>query len=140
MVKRRNSMNFRDVPNLMKFEQHARSHADNEIVMDCYRRIRDVITPAPRPPGPLDFSNGTPIAGLKASCEAVEKSTRLLWACAVATDNVAPRIWDYLPDYESSISYFLDLDDLELMAVTKQHRIIWEEAARAFGTVHTEEM
>ena len=30
---------------------------------------------------------------------------------------------------ESSISYFLELNDLELMAVTRQHRIIWEEAA-----------
>ena len=121
-------MNFRDVPNLMKFEQHARSHADNEIVMDCYRRIRDVITPVPKPPGVLDFAGGAPIDGLKASCAAVEKSTRLLWACAAATDHVAPRIWDYLPDYESSIEYFQGLDDLELMAVTKRHRISWEEA------------
>jgi hypothetical protein len=107
--------------------------------MDCYRRIRDVITPAPRPPGPLDFSNGAPIAGLKASCEAVEKSTRLLWACAVATDNVLPRIWAYLPDYESSIAYFQHLDDLELMAVTKQHRITWEETARALGSIDAED-
>ncbi|HUB67193.1 MAG TPA: hypothetical protein VL981_06885 [Candidatus Methylacidiphilales bacterium] len=120
-------MNFRDVPNLMKFEQHARSHTDDEIVMDCYRRIREVIGSAPRPPSVLDFSNSTPVEGLKASCEAVEKSTRLLWACAAATDNISPRIWDYLPDYESSIEYFLDLDDLELMAVTKMHRITWEE-------------
>jgi hypothetical protein len=123
-------MNFRDVPNLMKFEQHARNHSTNEIVMDCYRRIREVITAAPKPPGVLDFTNGAPIAGLKASCEAVEKSTRLLWACAAATDNVSPRIWDYLPDYESSIEYFQDLDDLELMAVTKKHHITWEETAR----------
>jgi hypothetical protein len=123
------AMNFRDVPNLMKFEQHARSHTDDQIVMDCYRRIREVIAPAPKPPGVLDFSNGTPVEGLKASCEAVEKSTRLLWACAAATDNISPRIWDYLPDYESSIEYFLDLNDLELMAVTKMHRITWEETA-----------
>ena len=121
-------MNFRDVPNLMKFEQHARSHADNEIVMDCYRRIREVITPVPRPPGVLDFTGGAPIDALKASCEAIEKSPRLLWACAASTDNVSPRIWDYLPDYDSSIDYFQGLDDLELMAVTKAHRITWEEA------------
>ena len=123
-------MNFRDVPNLMKFEQHARDHSDNEIVLDCYRRIREVIAPVPKPPGVLDFTNGTPIDGLKASCEAVEKSTRLLWACAVATDHVSPRIWDYLPDYESSIEYFQSLDDLELIAVTKTHRIIWEKTVR----------
>src|SRR5271168_3234429 len=122
-------MNFRDVPNLLKFEQHARQNSENEIIMDCYKRIRDVITPVPKPPGVLDFNIGAPIESLKASCEAVERSTRLLWACAVATDNVSPRIWDYLPDYQSSIDYFCDLDDLELMAVTKLHRITWEETA-----------
>jgi hypothetical protein len=123
-------MNFRDVPNLLKFEQQARSHSDDEIIMDCYRRIRDVIAPVPKPPGVLDFTGAAPIENLKASCEAVEKSTRLLWACAAATDNISPRLWDYLPDYESSISYFLELEDLELMAVTKQHRITWEEHAQ----------
>jgi hypothetical protein len=72
---------------------------------------------------------GAPVADLKASCEAVEKSTRLLWACAAATDQIAPRLWDYLPDYQSSLDYFLNLNDIELMAVTQQHRITWEEAA-----------
>ena len=120
-------MYFRDVPNLMKFEQHARSHSENEIVMDCYKRIRDVIAPVPKPPEIMDF--GSPVADLKASCEAVEKSTRLLWACAAATDKIAPRLWDYVPDYASSIDYFLGLNDLELMAITKPHRILWEEGA-----------
>lgn len=119
-------MNFRDVPNLLKFEHHARGHSDDEIVMDCYKRIRDVITPAPRPPSVLDFGGGAPLDDLKASCEAVEKSTRLLWACAAATDNIAPPLWDYLPDYEESIAYFSELNDLELMAVTKLHHITWE--------------
>jgi hypothetical protein len=123
-------MNFRDIPNLLKFEQHARTHSDDEIIMDCYKRIREVITPVPKPPSILDFGNSTPVESLKASCEAVEKTTRLLWACAAATDNISPRIWDYLPDYESSIAYFLDLADLELMAVTKLHRITWEDTAR----------
>jgi hypothetical protein len=50
-----------------------------------------------------------------------------LWACAAATDNITPRIWDYVPDYEASLEYFLELADLELMAVTKRHRIAWEE-------------
>jgi hypothetical protein len=123
-------MNFRDVPNLLKFEIHARQNAENEIILDCYRRIRDVIAPVPRPSSVLDFGNaGTPVDSLRASCEAVEKSTRLIWACAVATDNVTARMWDYLPDYDASIAYFSDLNDLELMAVTKQHRITWEENA-----------
>jgi hypothetical protein len=121
-------MNFRDVPNLQKFEQHARGHSDNEIVMDCYKRIREVIAPVPKPPDPLQF-NGAAMSDLKASCEAVEKSTRLIWACAAATDQIAPRPWDYLPDYKSSLDYFLNLEDLELMAVTQRHRITWETTA-----------
>jgi hypothetical protein len=123
-------MNFRDVPNLQKFEAHARGHSDDEIVMDCYKRIREVIAPVPKPPSALEY-NGAPVADLKASCEAVEKSTRLLWACAAATDQISPRLWDYLPDYASSLAYFLALGDLELMAVTKSHRITWEGAPDA---------
>jgi hypothetical protein len=88
-----------------------------------------VIAPAPKPAGVLDFGNGTPVDNLRASCEAVEKSTRLIWACAAATDNISPRMWDYLPDYDSSLNYFSELNDLELMAVTKEHRITWEECA-----------
>jgi hypothetical protein len=120
-------MNFRDVPNLLKFEHHARGHSDNAIVMDCYTRIREVIAPVPKPPGTFDTARA-PIDDLKASCEAVEKSTRLLWACAAATDQISPPLWDYLPDYKSSLDYFLGLKDLELMAVTQEHRIAWEEA------------
>ena len=121
-------MNFRDVPNLQKFEQYARGNSENEIVMDCYKRIREVIAPVPKPPDPLQFST-TAVEDLKASCEAVEKSTRLIWACAAATDQIAPRLWDYLPDYTSSLDYFLNLKDLELMAVTQRHSITWEHAA-----------
>jgi hypothetical protein len=122
-------MNFRDVPNLLKFEHHARSHSENEIIMDCYKRIRDVIAPVPQPPSAFEFVTEGAVADLKASCEAVEKSTRILWACAAATDQILPRPWNYLPDYQASLEYFLSLNDLELMAVTKQHRIAWEEAA-----------
>jgi hypothetical protein len=122
-------MNFRDVPNLLKFEQHARGHSDDEIVLDCYKRIREVIAPVPKPPEDYEFGGAAPMADLKASCEAVEKSTRLLWACAAATDQITPPLWDYRPDYQSSLDYFLNLADLELMAVTQQHRIAWEEAA-----------
>jgi len=120
-------MNFRDVPNLLKFEQHARGHSENEIIMDCYTRIREVIAPVPNSPNILT-SIGAPVADLRASCEAVEKSTRLIWACAAATDQITPRIWDYLPDYKSSLDYFLALKDIELMAVTQKHHITWEAA------------
>jgi hypothetical protein len=122
-------MNFRDVPNLSKFEQHARAHSDDAIVMDCYKRIREVIGPVPQPPHALDFGSAAPVANLKASCEAVEKATRLVWACAAATNQIRPPLWDYTPDYDSSLDYFLGLGDLELMAVTRQHRVTWEERA-----------
>jgi hypothetical protein len=123
-------MNFRDVPNLQKFEQHARGHSEDEIVMDCYKRVREVIAPVPKPPDPLELS-GAPVADLKASCQAVEKSTRLIWACAAATDQITPRLWDYVPDYTSSLDYFLALGDLELMAVTQRHYLAWELQANA---------
>ena len=122
-------MNFRDVPNLLKFEQYARANSENEIVMDCYKRVRELIAPVPKPPGSAPASTAKPVADLKASCEAVEKSTRLIWACAAATDQIVPRLWDYLPDYTSSLDYFLSLKDLELMAVTQRHSITWEHAA-----------
>jgi hypothetical protein len=122
-------MNFRDVPNLLKFEQYARGNSENEIVMDCYRRIRELISPVPKPP---DLpSLGASMADLKEECVAVEKSTRVLWACAAALDQISPRPWDYLPDYQSSLEYFTSLGDLELMAVTKQYRINWEVGAMA---------
>jgi hypothetical protein len=122
-------MNFRDVPNLLKFEQFARNHSEDEMVMDCYRRVREMISKVNRPPSVLDFGHGgaPDIVGMKESCAAVEKSTRLLWACAAATGNIRPPIWQYVPDYEASIEYFMALEDLELMAVTKLHRIAWEE-------------
>ena len=123
-------MNFRDIPNLQKFEQYARANSENEIVMDCYKRVRELIAPVPKPPDPLHF-NREPVADLKASCEAVEKSTRLIWACAAATDQIVPPLWDYLPDYTSSLDYFLALKDLELMAVTQRHGITWEHSADA---------
>jgi hypothetical protein len=121
-------MNFRDVPNLQKFEQHARTHSDNEIIMDCYKRVRELIAPVPKPPDPLHF-NRAPVADLKASCEAVEKSIRLIWACAAATNQIAPPLWETPPDYDAALEYFLGLKDLDLMAVTQKHRITWESTA-----------
>jgi hypothetical protein len=123
-------MTFRDVPSLLKFEQYARLHSEDAIVMDCYRRIRDVLTPAPQPPTGFDASSLAMVGSLKASCEAVEKSTRLMWACAVATDNVRPAIWDFVPEYEASLEYFLKIGDLDLMALTQKHRLKWEAAGR----------
>lgn len=123
-------MTFRDVPNLLKFEQHARNHPNCPITMDTYRRVRDIIAPAPKPSlamDPFSAEGEATVQNLKAGCEAIEKSTRILWACAAATNCVEPPLWDYTPDYESVVDYFLNLPDLELMSVTKKHRINWEK-------------
>ena len=119
-------MDFRDVPSLYKFQQYARKHTDSEITMDAYKRVRDIIAAAPKAVVMFDPTNAGGVETLKASCAAIEKSTRILWACACATDNVTPPLWEYTPDYEDSIAYFAELDDLELMAVTKMHKLRWE--------------
>lgn len=123
-------MNFRDVPSLLKFEEHARANSTCTITMDAYRRVRDIIALAPRPSHIVDFNNQVPLEDLKASCAAIEKATRILWACASSTDHVLPPLWNYLPDYDSSLEYFTSLNDLELMAVTKEHRIDWVQQGR----------
>jgi hypothetical protein len=123
-------MDFRDVPNLLKFQEHARSKPDCEITMDAYRRIREILQPAPKPPDMMGFDPGSSMENLRASCEAVEKATRVVWACAVSTNQVNPPIWDYTPDYTASIEYFVNLNPLELMALTTKHRIQWEETLR----------
>jgi hypothetical protein len=121
-------MDFRDVPNLLKFEQHARRNNTCEITMDAYRRVRDIIAAAPKPTSDVFMAmDPQKMMDYKASCEAVEKSTRILWACAVATDHVSPPMWDYTPEYAGTLDYFQQLGDLELMGVTQKHRIVWEQ-------------
>jgi len=83
-------MNFRDVPNLLKFEQHARRNDTCEITMDAYRKVREIIRDAPAPVESVDPAQQLPVDQLKLSCAAIEKSTRILWACAAATDHVNP--------------------------------------------------
>jgi hypothetical protein len=120
-------MNFRDVPNLQKFEEHARAHSSCEITIDAYRRVREIIGPVDAPAHVVDFNDIAPLNNLKASCAAIEKATRVLWACAAATNHVLPPLWNYLPDYESALQYFTTLSDIELMAVTKEHHLDWNQ-------------
>jgi hypothetical protein len=123
-------MIFRDVPSLARFEQYARGNSTCPITMETYRRVRELISDVSSPSQVLDMAAQAPVEGLKASCAAIEKSTRILWACAAATGHVHPPLWEYLPDFESSVEYFGSLDDLELMAVTKQHRIDWDQVVQ----------
>jgi hypothetical protein len=97
--------------------------------MDAYRKVREIIRDAPAPPDSADPSKQVPMDTLKASCAAIEKSTRILWACAAATNHIRPALWDYTADYEASLAYFTELEDLELMAITKKHRIEWEQTS-----------
>jgi hypothetical protein len=125
-------MTFRDVPSLAKFEQFARKNSECPITMETYRRVRELIANVAPPAAVMDpLAGGAPVASLKESCAAIEKSTRVLWACAAATSHINPPMWDYVPDYDSSIEYFSSLDDLELMAVTKVHRIDWDHIFEA---------
>lgn len=127
-------MEFRDVPSLQRFAQHARANTHCEITMDCYKRIREVIQSVKQAPNVIEHHLGMPqVEGLKESCAAVERATRLLWACAAATEHVNPPMWDYTPDYLSAIEYFGSMADLELMAVTKQHRIVWDQVITPQG-------
>ncbi|MEM1058344.1 MAG: hypothetical protein AAGK14_03770 [Verrucomicrobiota bacterium] len=125
-------MTFRDVPTLAKFEKYARQHADCEITIDAYRRIRELITPVRKPADVMDPAQGMmQVDGLKESCQAIEKSTRVIWACAAATNQITPPLWDYTPEYQGCLQYFTHLEDLELMAITKAHRLLWEQPAAA---------
>ena len=69
----------------------------------------------------------TVLLSLKTRCQAMEKTTRIIWACAAATDHVVPRKWSFIPDFQSALHYFQTLSDLDLMAETKDHRITWEQ-------------
>jgi hypothetical protein len=94
--------------------------------MDAYRKVRDLIRDAPAPPNPLETGKHLSVESLRESCAAIEKSTRILWACAAATNHIDPPLWDYTADYPAALTYFSELDDIELMAITKIHRIEWE--------------
>jgi hypothetical protein len=120
-------MEFRDAPNLKRFADHARANDTCEITMDAYRRVRDLIAPVPAPAASVDVQAGVTVESMKETLAAIEKSNRIIWACAAATDCVTPAIWEYTPDYNSALEYFQSLDDLELMAITKNYRISWEQ-------------
>jgi hypothetical protein len=124
----KNQMDFKDLPNMARFERHALARQDCPVTLDAYRRAKEILNAAPKPP--TGMSTADPIKQIEflaASCKAVEKSTRVIWACASATDFVAPPIWDYLPDYQGALEYFNALPDLDIMALTEKHRLKWDQ-------------
>jgi hypothetical protein len=121
-------MKFTDVPTLAKFEKHALAHPECPITSQAYVAVKEIIEPVDNAAfNGYNVHETAAIMSLKERCVAVEKSTRIIWACACATDHVAPPKWDFIPDYQSAIDYFQGLSDLELMAETKEHRITWEQ-------------
>lgn len=121
-------MECSDIPALAKFEEFVQQHADSAIALDSLERVREIITPAPRPL--TSFEMGTDpeqMLKLKASCEAVEKATRVIWACAAAMGQITPPMWEEVPDFESALEYFNQLSYLELMAATNEFSLGWEK-------------
>jgi hypothetical protein len=125
-------MKFKDVPTLAKFEKHALANPDCLITQQSFHAVKEIIEPVDASESnSYNLHETAAIMNLKERCVAVEKSTRLIWACACATDHVNPPKWDFIPDYQSAIDYFQGLTDLELMAETKEHRITWEQVILA---------
>lgn len=121
-------MECSDIPALAKFEEFVQQHADSAIALDSLERVKEIIAPAPRPL--TSFEMGTDpeqMLKLKASCEAVEKATRVIWACAAATGEIIPPMWEEVPDFESALEYFNQLSYLELMAATNEFGLGWEK-------------
>jgi hypothetical protein len=76
---------------------------------------------------------------LRARCQAVERATRIIWACAAATDHIQPKLWSRPPDFHAVLEYFGSMSDTDLMKETKGHQIEWEKnilSPRHMGEAH----
>jgi len=121
-------MDCSDIPALAKFEEFVLQHQDSPVAVGSLDMVRQIITPAPRPL--TSFEMGTDpdqMMKLKASCEAVEKATRVIWACAAAHGEINPPMWEEVPDFESALEYFNHLSYLDLMAATNEYSLGWEK-------------
>jgi len=121
-------MECNDIPALAKFEEFVHQHSDSAIAMQSLDKVKEIIMSAPPPL--TSFEMGTDpqqMMKLKASCEAVEKATRVIWACAAAHDEIVPAMWENVPDFESALNYFNQLSYLDLMEATKEFSLGWEK-------------
>ncbi|MEM9400268.1 MAG: hypothetical protein AAF984_08665 [Verrucomicrobiota bacterium] len=122
-------MELCDIPALARFEKHAKEYQDCSITQSCLTRVKELIEAVPPPSQLLPTENNTDtmiIRGLRESCQAVEESTRIIWACAACTSQINPLLWDYNPDFNEALIYFRTLSDLDFMALTKEYRLSWE--------------
>lgn len=120
-------MKCSDVPSFARFEAYVRMHQDDPILVRGLREVTEALASAPRPLTNREMATDpAQMFKLKESCEAVERATRIMWACAAASDNIEPAMFEETPDYDSALYYFNQLTDLELMAETEEFRLRWE--------------
>ncbi len=126
-------MKFSEVPNLAKFEQFVQHNTANEIVQHAYKMVEARLGQVPdvAQPGQMPSHGPEELIAMKDRCAAIEESTRIIWACAAATDNINPPMWeDGAPDFQDAVNYFWALPDLEWMELTHVYRISWEKGIR----------
>jgi hypothetical protein len=126
-------MKFSEIPNLSKFERFAAEHSDDEIVQHAYHMVEARLLQVVEPDEGTSVLHLNPhgpeqLLIMKDRCAAVEESTRIIWACAAATGNINPPMWDDgNPDFQEAVNYFWELPDLEWMELTHHYRILWEK-------------
>lgn len=131
-------MKLSEIPDLADFEQYALANPECQVTQETYHAVLALVElvnlPGDASTGrigvpPPDPSSPEYLARLTRKCAIVEESTRLIWACAAATDHIHPPIWEQPPALEDALNYFHSLEDLDWMARTHEHRIRWEYTA-----------
>lgn len=131
-------MKLSDIPDLAEFERYALAHEHCQTTQETYHAVLslvDLISVDPSQASgaiggmPMNPASPEYLARLTRKCAIVEESTRLIWACAAATDHIHPPIWEEAPTLEQALDYFHSLEDLDWMARTHEHRIRWANTA-----------
>jgi len=127
-------MKLSEVPNLAKFERFAQQNANRIEVQQAYHLVRERLDPLPDHSGggmrPEDANTMAMIDDMAQRCQAIEESTRIIWACAASLGEIDPPMFDgNQPSFSDALNYFWELKDLEWMDLTHHHRIGWEQRA-----------
>jgi len=133
-------MKLSDIPDLAEFERYALAHGQCQTTQETYHAVLSLVelvsTDANQQSGTIGSVSMSPtspeyLERLTRKCAIVEEATRLIWACAAATDHIHPRIWEEPPTLDQALDYFHSLEDLDWMARTHEHRIRWGNTAAA---------
>jgi len=131
-------MKLSDIPDLAEFERYALAHGQCQTTQETYHAVLSLVelvsTDANQQSGTIGSISMSPtspeyLERLTRKCAIVEEATRLIWACAAATDHIHPRIWEEAPTLDQALDYFHSLEDLDWMARTHEHRIRWGNTA-----------